>query len=167
MNDYKQEKLGIRDLHYHIQRRTYGALPATDSDMIDCDFNDNPCIYQELKHCQQSVIYLSDMAKHINIAKKLEVPLIITVYYFLTRKRSILQTIQAGDYDTPVDHIQYFCYPVNDFARKWLKSNGQMLTEWEYVCLLHKIKKTNPPQNIFFNHIEDSNCSTFEPEIIK
>jgi hypothetical protein len=168
-NDW--EYLHGKDLHYNNHRKKYGALPAIDCDMIEFDQYDKPVLFQELKHCKIGEIRLADLNKHINIAKGLHIPLILTTYYFLHRKENGNLVGINADQDLIPDHIQYHCYPVwspsGSMVPHLLPPKGKMLSEREYIILLHRIKGTTEPcLDSFFSHIESDCVDCFEPEII-
>jgi hypothetical protein len=163
------EYLHGRDLHYHCRRLQYGALPAIDGDMFEFNQYDQPVLFTELKHCKIGEICLSSLTKHTNIAKGLHIPLILTIYYFLHRKTSGLLVGINADQDLSVDHIQYYCYPVyvppNHIVREILPK-GKMLSEREYVVMMHRIKGSQEPNlDSFFSHIESGSADCFEPSI--
>lgn len=137
--------LNFTNEEYNDNHRLWGKyLFATDIDMIEYNSKFEPQILIETKHGHMSKINLDNIQIkcQLNIAKTLNIPYLMTLYYFPGYNKHNNKTDEYGLYKF------FFVFPMNSKAREYVPITGEFLTELNYVKLLYKIKNESMPNDL-------------------
>lgn len=111
-----------------------------DFDAIEFDANNNPVLYQEMKHGNIKSIDLNSHQLNClrNIAK--DIPLMVTVYY---------PPKAADQPDTFAGGWMYYLIPANEAAIKSIPGGkAKLITEAQYIWYLYRCRGLVPPMDV-------------------
>lgn len=135
--EVKQETTGWRDDNLSARHRSWGVnCPATDLDLTLVEFNWRvPVAIIDYKHGNskdsiRDIVRTDAVQAQLKLAEMANIAFAVVMYWR--------------------QPWQFKTYPGNEKARQWFKT-GELLSELEFVRILHKIRNFELPDKVAAN----------------
>lgn len=136
-----EEKLHKRCLALNDRHRFWN-MTGVDCDFIEADVNGNCLALIESKFGRIKYLDLNeDYGIKVLCNLRNDLPIFGIIYYPMDKDGYL---VGAGHEDAMV-HIQFFTFPVNDAARRLLRT-GKRMTEIELVTLMGRLHRVSPDE---------------------